>query len=125
MKSPALTLQKAIYERLNGVVPVYDTVPEGTPLPYVVIGEDMATDWSTKLQNGQEVTVTLHAWSDYDGMAEVKALASTVLETLTATPLSVTGFDMVLCRLDLLQFMVDPEGYKHGVLRLSFKMLEM
>jgi hypothetical protein len=100
-------------------------VPEGTPLPYVVIGEDIATDWSTKLQNGQEVTVTLHVWSDYDGMAEVKALASTVLETLTANPLSVTGFDMVLCRLDLLQFLVDAEGYRPGVLRLSFKILEM
>lgn len=125
MISPSLALQKAIYDRLSSVVKVYDSVPEGAKLPYVVIGEDIATDWGTKLKDGQNVSVTLHIWSDYNGMAEAKEMASTVLEALTSEPLEVQGFDFVLCRLELLQFMVDPEGYRHGVVRLSCKILEV
>lgn len=126
MKSPLLPLQKAIYERLkaNLPCPVYDYVPDGATMPYVTLGEDTSVDWSTKLENGQEITHTLHVWSDYNGMAETKQLIDQITQALTSTPLQVEGFFVVLARLDMVETMRDPEGFRHGVVRFRFKIQE-
>ena len=126
MKSPIFPLQKAIYERLknNLSCPVYDNIPDGAAMPYVTIGEDTAVDWSTKLENGQEVTHTLHIWSDYKGMMETKQLINTIIQILTLTPLQVEGFFVVTARLDMVETMRGPEGYRHGVVRFRFKIQE-
>lgn len=126
MKSPLFPLQKAIYDRLKSSLtcPVYDNVPDGAKMPYVTLGEDTAVDWSTKLENGQEVTHTLHIWSDYKGMMETKQLINTIIQILTLTPLQVEGFFVVTARLDMVETMRDPEGYRHGIVRFRFKIQE-
>ena len=126
MKSPLLALQKAIYDRLkaNLTCPVYDHVPDGVTMPYVTLGEDTSVDWSTKLEAGQEITHTLHVWSDYNGMAEVKQIIDQVIQALTSSPLQVEGFFVVLARLDMVETMRDPEGYRHGIVRFRFKIQE-
>lgn len=127
MKSPLLPLQKAIYDRLkaNLTCPVYDHVPDGVAMPYVTLGEDTAVDWSTKPVPGTEVTHTLHIWSDYSGMAEVKRIIDQVVQALTISPLTVEGFAVVMPRLDMVDTMRDPEGYRHGVVRFRFKVMEV
>lgn len=126
MKSPLLPLQKAIYNRLKTTLscPVYDAVPDGAAMPYVTLGEDTGIDWSTKLETGQEVTHTLHVWSSYNGAAEVKEIVDNVIKQITATPLEVTGFYMVMTVLDMVEIMRDPNGYRHGVIRFRFKIQE-
>lgn len=126
MKSPLLPLQKAIYDRLKASLsyPVYDNVPDGAVMPYVTLGEDTAIDWSTKLENGQEITHTLHVWSDYNGMAEAKQIIDQVIQAMTLSPLQVEGFFVVLARLDMVETMRDPEGYRHGIVRFRFKIQE-
>ncbi|WP_434565157.1 DUF3168 domain-containing protein [Thermoanaerobacterium thermosaccharolyticum] len=126
MKSPIFPLQKAIYERLknNLSCPVYDRDPDGAAMPYVTIGEDTAVDWSTKLEAGQEVTHTLHIWSDYNGMMETKQLINTIIQALTLTPLQVEGFFVVIARLDMVETMRDPSKCRHGIVRFRFKIQE-
>ncbi len=126
MKSPLLPLQKAIYNRLKSSLtcPIYDNVPDGAKMPYVTLGEDTAVDWSTKLENGQEVTHTLHIWSEYKGMMEAKQIMDTIIQALTSTPLQVEGFFVVSARLDMVETMRDPEGYRHGIVRFRFKIQE-
>lgn len=126
MKSPLWPLQVAIKQRLGSVLTcsVYDKVPDGAAMPYVTLGEDTAVDWSTKLEAGQEVTHTLHVWSDYNGMKEAKQIMDTIIRVLTETPLTVEGFFVVMARLDMMETMRDPEGYQHGVVRFRFKAQE-
>lgn len=127
MKSPLLPLQKAIYDRLKASLtcPVYDHVPDGAAMPYVTLGEDTAVDWSTKPAPGMEVTHTLHIWSDYGGMAEVKRIIDQVVQAITASPLTAEGFAVVMGQLDMAEAMRDPDGYRHGILRFRFKILEV
>lgn len=127
MKSPLLPLQKAIYDCLKASLtcPVYDHVPDGAAMPYVTLGEDTAVDWSTKLEPGMEVTHTLHVWSDYNGMAEVKQIIDKIVQTLTANPLTIEGFFVVVAMLDMVDTLRDPEGYRHGVVRFRFKITEV
>ena len=61
-------LQKAIYSRLSGgsitdenddaITGVFDDVPEGTAYPYVVMGEETATNIGTKDKDMHEYTQT-------------------------------------------------------------------
>ena len=127
MKSPLLLLQKAIYDRLKTSLtcPVYDQVPDGAAMPYVTLGEDTAVDWSTKPAPGMEVTHTLHVWSDYRGMAEAKGIMDEIIQALTVNPLTVEGFAVVSGQLDMAEAMRDPDGYRHGILRFRFKILEV
>ena len=74
-------LQKSLFSRLNGgsivdendqaITGVFDDVPEGTAYPYVVIGEETATNIGTKDKDMHEYTPTLHVWSQYRGMRDV------------------------------------------------------
>ena len=53
-------------EERDNHVGINDHVPQGQDAPYVVIGDDTATDWDTKSKAGWEFTVTIHAW-DFNG----------------------------------------------------------
>lgn len=127
MKSPLLGLQGAVYRRLKDALscPVYDDVPDGAAMPYVTIGEDTALDWSTKPQPGMEITQTLHVWSAYPGMAEVKRIIDEAIQAVVNTTFDVDGFFVVSAQLDMVDVLRDPEGYRHGVVRFRFKTLEV
>lgn len=126
MKSSLWPLQKALFERLNGHIgcEVYDSVPDGAKMPYLTLGEDTAIDWSTKLEAGLEVTHTLHIWSSYKGGMEAKEIADDVIQLVTGDALEVEGFYMVIARLDMVDVMRDPEGFRHCVIRFRFKIQE-
>lgn len=126
MRSPLLALQKALYDRLSQSLdcPVYDAVPQVAQMPYVTIGEDTAIDWSTKLESGQEVTHTLHIWSDYDGAMEAKQIADKVIQAITSQALELHGFYLVIAMLDMTEVIRDPDGYRHAVIRFRFKIQE-
>lgn len=127
MKSPLFELQKAIFGRLAVVsCPIYDAVPQGAAFPYVTIGEDTAVDWGSKTTDGQEVTVTLHQWSRYNGMAEVKQIGGEVIELMTVTPLIMTGFKADTGRLDMQEYIVDSDSLtRHGIIRFRLFIAEL
>lgn len=78
-------LQSVLYAALTtalGDIPVYDDVPETADTPYVVIGEDHATNIGGKLEPIFEITVSIYVFSTYKGMKEVKELSSQIVDTL-------------------------------------------
>lgn len=119
-----ISLQQVIFDRLKKhlTAGVHDSVPQNAKFPYVVLGEDTVVDWSTKLVPGEEITHTLHLWSQYPGMQELKTLIDQTIQALTVTPLTLSGFDVVVAAMDGIETMRDPDGIsRHGVLRFRFK----
>ena len=119
-------LQKAIFTTLNnnvtGVssakIPIYDNVPEGSVYPYVVIGEETATNNGTKTLDGVEHTLTLHAWSQYRGRREIKEIMQSVYEKLHNTAITVTGASLVNIRQEFSNTLEEQDGItRHGVIR--------
>lgn len=135
MSTPDNALQAAIYTRLNGFAAltsaigankVFDFVPESAAPPYVVIGEDTATDGDTKDRHGWEFTVTIHCWSfEAAGRKQVKTILSHVFDALhqQEDSVTVTGFVLVQIRREFQQTLqetgVEGQGdrYWHGVAR--------
>lgn len=128
MRSSMWPLQEALYKRFSGYEPlmervtgVSDDAPKDQLAPYITLGENTVMDWGTKLNDGEEITVTLHCWSEYPGKKEAKEILSLMLEALSE-PLSVEGgFHVDFARLDMAEVLDDPDGItKHGVLRVRF-----
>lgn len=128
-------LQTGIYNILAGdatlgalITGVYDSVPEGTALPYVVIGDPSSADWDTKDTKGQRGLFYIHVWSEYAEWSEAYSImdridtllagASISLSVLTALALRVT---QVTCLRD-----VAPHGreLRHGILSVEFTITE-
>jgi len=130
MKSSLLQLQTALYQRLSGdsslrskISGVYDLVPDGSPFPYITLGEDTSVDDGTKTYDQEEVTHTLHIWSQYKGKKEAKEILSLALEAITSSPLTLgNGFSVEFSQLEFSQVFTDEDGKtQHGVARFRFK----
>lgn len=134
MTAASLALQEAVYAALsvdaalatllgrpnadpadNGV---FDHVPEKTAFPYVTIGDDTQADWSDKEVDGEEHTLTLHAWSRHRGRRQVKQILGRLKALLHKQTLAMAGHDSVLIRFDFELTMLDPDGKTyHGAIR--------
>ncbi len=102
----------------GGADGVRDHVPQGTAYPYVVIGEAKTKDFDTKTEQGMEQTLTIHSWSQYQGMMEVKQIMAEVTAALDRQSLALTGHRLVLLRFEFSETMLDPDGLtRHGVQR--------
>jgi hypothetical protein len=125
MSDATLALQTAIYQRLTGdatlmatLAGVHDQVPEEAAFPYVTLGEDTAVDLGTKSEPGQDITVTLHAWSRARGRREVKEILARIYDLMHEQALTVAGFSHVLTRFAFGATFRDPDGLtQHGVAR--------
>jgi hypothetical protein len=127
-------LQVAIYDALVAdaalmvqVSAVYDFVPANTSLndaptmPYIVIGDMTALDWDSKTFTGEELTLTLHIWSEQPGWREVKQIFGHIKRILHDTLLDLSGDDhtSVLLRREFEETIRDPDNVtRHGVVRL-------
>lgn len=93
MSDPGLALQKALLDRLTepGVISckVFDSVPEKTRLPYVVMDTEIssnATPISGKKRENRLFYISV--WSDYKGQREVKRINAEVAAALDRFALS-------------------------------------
>jgi hypothetical protein len=130
MADALLPLQAAINAALTEGSPPAVTcsvytgeAPPNAAFPYIVIGEDTAVDWGTKVEQGQEITATLHAWSRQQGsvtndrsMKEVKQLLAAIYDALHEQEFSVSGQSLVSCRFDFgTSFRDEGSGAWHGI----------
>ena len=129
MKSPFLTLHKAIRDRITSITgkEVYDDFPENVPMPHIIAGEIDGRDWSDKFQPGQEVTATIHVWSDYPGKKEVSEIMDEILQALTSAPLSLGNSFRAVCEnVDMSEIIVDIDGVtRHGILKFKYLIEEV
>lgn len=120
-------LQQSIYQRLSAdkeliekVTDVFDSVPENQPYPYVVIGEPSTLPFDTKNTFGEELSIVIHVWSDYEGKKEAYEILNACQKAL-AYKLELTDFKILkAARLGMQVFDdIDPR-IKHGVLRMKY-----
>lgn len=118
-------VQTALYERLTGdadlmalLTGVFDDVPEGTPEPYLVVGESIETPDNRHGNFGRQTVTTLHVWSRQRGFAEASAIADSVVRVLDHQPLSISGRRHIVTRFEFSQALRDPDpGLRHVPLR--------
>ena len=83
-RSPVSPLNKALFERLKDAltVPVYDYVPSGKKMPYVVMTDTSAESWDTKTVCGANVLATIKVLSEYQGDKEVAQLSDAAISAI-------------------------------------------
>ena len=120
-------LQKAIYATLVADAPlmakvtgVWDEPEENAAFPIVVIGEGTTVDNSTKTEEGQSHTITLHVWSEAKGKMELKEIMGLLYDALHDAALTLDGHTSILVRFENSDDLREREGERsiyHGVLR--------
>ena len=129
MRSPFLPLLKAQRDRIKSVTgrEVYDDLPQNASMPYVVAGEIEGREWSDKFQPGQEVTSSIHIWSNYPGRKEAGEIMDEILSALSSSPLNLEGgFGAVVSTLELSEIIVDIDGVtRHGILKIKYLIEEV
>jgi hypothetical protein len=134
MSDPLNALQAGIYGRLTtfaGLTAlvstrIHDFVPPSATPPFVVIGDDTATDSDTKTSHGWEFTITIHCW-DFEkaGRKSVKAVMQQIWEALhdCENAVNVAGSTLVYLRCEKQESFQDQaiEGendhFYHGIQR--------
>ena len=82
MSSASLAVQTLVTAALAaapGLAPltgIFDWVAPNAVAPYLTIGADAVTDWSTKTGVGHEHRVQLSLWDDAPGTGRLKVLAA-------------------------------------------------
>lgn len=124
-RTPEWFVQKAVYAALTGdtdlmavITGVYDHVPAETTVPYIVIGDDTSIEFDTKTNVGEEVTLTIHIWSEHEGRKELKEIQGHLARILHDQLLTVEDHNTVLVRREYAETLRDPDGATwHGVVR--------
>lgn len=128
MSIHSFELQKSVFGVLNSanitdaagsaITGVFDDVPEGTAYPYIVVGEESSNNVSTKSLDMHEHTLTIHTWSQYRGLKEIKVIMKQIYDNLNDVSLNVTGGQAVNMKQEFLTTLVDADGItRHGIMR--------
>jgi len=83
VSSASLAVQRALFAALRATpalagCALYDGVPADAAPPYLTLGPDVVTDWSTKSTTGHEHRVQLTLWDQGPGSAGAKTLLAAV-----------------------------------------------
>jgi hypothetical protein len=117
--SASLAMQKLLVAALagiDGISGVFDGPPPDAPPPYLVVGADLVSDWSTKTEAGHEHRITINAWDAGPGAARAKALLGAVETALTGLGGSSDGHMIVSTRLLRSLVLTDAEGWSQGII---------
>ncbi|MEI9989913.1 MAG: DUF3168 domain-containing protein [Rhizomicrobium sp.] len=103
MSAASWALQQAIFATLSsdsGVTDavgerIFDAVPRGAAYPYIVIGDDKESDWSTATEPGSAHALTIHVWSRAAGRRETRLAAQAVIAALNGAELALSGQTLI------------------------------
>jgi len=121
-------LQKSVFAKLvaanitdfagDAITGVFDDVPLDTAYPYVVIGDETATNISTKDKDFHEHTLTIHIWSQYRGNRDIKEIMEQVYAALNDVSYTVSGASGVNLKHEFQTTLTEGDGItRHGVMR--------
>ena len=122
--SASLAVQRLVVAALAGipgVTGVYDGPPVDAAAPYLVIGPDVVTDWSTKTETGHEHRLAVSVWDAGPGTARAKALMGPVETALAALAGRRDGHSVVSSRLLRTLVLTDPEGWTQGIVEVRVR----
>lgn len=113
MSDPTLALQKALYERMTAELscPVFDSVPDEQPYPYVTLDREFSSN-SSPITGRQRQTrlFYLSVWSNYPGQAEVKRIMAEIGAALNEKPLPLETGRAVSVRVMRCESTREPDG---------------
>jgi len=113
--TPSGLVQQALRTALTPLGTVYDAVAVDAPAPYLTIGPDTVTDWSTKTGRGREHRVLVGVWDDAPGLGPAKTLLGAAEQAVLGLSASGGGW-RVASVLFVRSFVTrDPDGWSHGV----------
>lgn len=105
LSSPDLVVRQALLAALRGYAPlmaVVNRVEDGTPVqaapPYLVLGESLGSDWSTKTQEGREVVLGLTFYVRSGDSIRVSAALRAAEHALATMPAQMQGWQIVSTR---------------------------
>lgn len=129
-QDPQWAVQTALYSRLcadtgvtgllaAGAGGVFDHVPQGSPFPYIALGDSQARPHETQDGGGHDITLDIHSFSRLPGMKETRALQSALMAALHEADFAVTGHRLILCRVVAQAARLAADGEtRHGTLTL-------
>lgn len=129
MQTALKAVHTAIYQRLSQdtalmgkVSRVYDKVSATATFPYCSVGEPSVASYDTKSDDGEEITMVLHTWSQYNGHSESYDILNLMLQALTKEPFVIEGFSFFMFDRQQMQVITDIDGETyHGILRVRFR----
>jgi hypothetical protein len=124
--SASLAVQRLLVAALAGIPGisgVFDGPPPDAASPYLVVGADVVSDWSTKTEAGHEHRITITAWDAGPGTAPAKALLGAVEAAVAGLAGSDGGHAIVSARLLRSLVVTDPEGWAQGIIEFRIRSL--
>lgn len=124
--SASLAVQKLLVAALaaiDAITGVYDGPPPDAVSPYLVVGADVVSDWSTKTERGHEHRITINAWDKGPGTAAAKALLGAVEVAGTGLSGVADGHAIISARLVRSFVTTDPEGWSQGIIEFRVRSL--
>ncbi len=113
--TPSALVQQALKVALQPLGQVFDAVPVDASAPYLTIGPDTSTDWSTKTNRGREHRVLIGVWDDVPGLTRVKALLGAAEPAVLAMTASEGGWRIAHVLFVRSFVERDPDGWSRGV----------
>lgn len=122
--SASLAMQRLLMMALAGIPGIsgiYDGPPVDAAPPYLVIGADLVSDWSTKTEIGHEHRIAINVWEAGPGAARAKAIMGLVEARLVALAGSRGGHVLVSTRLLRSLVLTDAEGWSQGIIEFRLR----
>jgi hypothetical protein len=124
MSAAGLALQAGLYAQLASIAPLmtqltglFDHVPEAQALPYLVIGEALASDWSSATFDGRETRLSLHLWTRAAGRKQAKELSGLIQAALQPGLPPLNGHKLTMLSFLSERTLIDADGVsQHTIL---------
>lgn len=120
----AEALQTVVYEALSTIGTVYDDVPETADMPYIRIGRDSFSSDGSKTHEACWATVTIDAYSDYNGLKEVKELSGAISEALSGINTVINGFSIRYSDVESVDYEEEEDGIRHASMTVTFRVTQ-
>lgn len=120
-KTAIVDVMNACYGALNvagmtALAPVYNHVPQGTSVPYVVLGSPTEARFDAMQSPGKELTIQVHVVSGYRGDAQAATILSKAIELLHYARPTVSGHTLIAIQYesgDSYTELVEGQEYRH------------
>ena len=127
-------LQTAVYSLLSGDSTldglvgnnrIYDSVPQNSAYPYVVIGLETSSNIGTKTLDGNIYSLDIDVWSQYRGQKQIKQVMERLYELLNDATISVSGASSIMSYVRNTSTFVEVDGItRHGLVTVEFTIFD-
>jgi len=122
--SASLAMQRLMVAALasvDGVTGVFDVPPVDAAGPYLTVGPDLVSDWSTKTETGHEHRVQVRVWDEGPGVARLKPLMGAVEAALAGLSGARDGHVLVSSRLVRALVLGEVGGWNEGLVEFRLR----